>query len=107
MKTLLHALKYSGVVAMLFAASCGVGAAPTLGTADSATNAVPVPNTAERQANTTRNPSSRMNRAPADMGSGANSRSSPSMDTDTLQQQRQQGGEQMIQERKGRAADSN
>jgi hypothetical protein len=48
-----------------------------------------------------------MNRAPATMSSEANSQSTPSMDTDTLQQQRQQGGEQMIQERKGRAADSN
>lgn len=107
MKTFLHALKYSGVVAMLFAASCGVGAAPTAGSANPATNAAPLPSTPERQANTTRNPSSRMNRAPATMSSEENSQSTPSMDTDTLQQQRQQGGEQMIQERKGRAADSN
>lgn len=118
MKALLHALKYTGLVGMLFAASCGVGAAPGVSasspaagsTASPATSTAPAPSTAQPQANTTRNPSSSMNRAPTTRSSSTLQQPAPSSSpegSDMLQQQRQQSGEQMIQERKGRAADSN
>ncbi|MBD8592496.1 hypothetical protein IFT75_03645 [Pseudomonas sp. CFBP 8758] len=124
MKALLHALKYTGLVGMLFAASCGVGAAPGVSAsspapgsaASPASTTAPAPGTAstpgtaQPQANTTRKPSSGMNRAPATRSSSTIPRPAPSASPeggDMLQQQRQQSGEQMIQERKGRAADSN
>ncbi|MBD8613672.1 hypothetical protein [Pseudomonas rhizosphaerae] len=118
MNTLFRALKYSGVIGMLLSASCGVGAAPGVSAASPAAgsvsapavNSAPAANSAQPQANTTRNPSSSMNRAPANRSSSTIPQPAPSPapdTTDTLQQQRQQSGEQMIQERKGRAADSN
>lgn len=114
MKPLVHALKYSGLASMLFAASCGVGAAPGLSNAapSNSGNApstgtgttVPAP-TYQPQSNTTRTPSGSLNRPPATYPSPSPSTSDAT--GDTLQQQRQQSGEQMIQERKGQAADTN
>lgn len=112
MKPFINALKYSGLASMLFAASCGVGAAPGLsnaapsstGNASNTGTTAPGP-TYQPQSNTTRTPSGSLNRAPT-----TNPSTSPSTSDatgDTLQQQRQQSGEQMIQERKGQAADTN
>lgn len=112
MKPLIHALKCSALASMLFAASCGVGAAPGLSNAAPSSNGIssgtgstaPTP-TYQPQANTTRTPSGSLNRAPATYPSTSPSTSDAT--GDTLQQQRQQSGEQMIQERKGQAADTN